>query len=458
MWIALLVTWGLGVAVVRLIFRGWRLSLTLWPLVAALGLGVGYVSLAAARYWGFLAGITSSAVWTWLELAALTGIGVFSFVARKPREVQTLEMRGQVSNGILVALFVMAVVAQSFALGFCFQRAFEATPHGMWDAWGFWNTRARMLFLASEHWQEAFNAAVPHPDYPPLLPLTVVRFWEWQQEASTSSPFFTSIAFTALNALLLLAILSLTRNVTQGLLAVIVLLSSEFVVRWGAAQYADLPLAFYYLAATSCALMAMKQPAATKPWFAMLGLMLGAAAFTKNEGVPLMVMGLSLASGALIWKRRWLDWGALSLGAVPLLATQVVFKLHVRENNDLFERPISNAWPQIFAADRHLLIGQAMYEMFITDWAPWLIVLAVLGGCRRPQIGRFGVLALVLPLVGILLVYYLIFLITPHDLSWHLGTSIDRLTLQVWPTALCLFFYVLRTPEEMLSVAKQNEI
>jgi hypothetical protein len=360
------------------------------------------------------------------------------------------------SNVIFVVLLSIAVVVQSSVLAFCFERAFEGTPHGMWDAFGFWNTKARMLFLAGEHWPEAFNAAIPHPDYPPFLPLTVVRFWEWQQDASTFVPFFTSIAFSALNSLLLLAVLGVTRNVTQGLLAMLVLGSSEIFARWGAAQYADIQLAFYYLAATSCALMALQPAAAIKPWLGMLGLMLGAAALTKNEGLPLMIIGLSLASGALLWKRRWLDWRALISGALPLIATLVAFKLHVRENNDLFERPISAAWMQIFVAERHLMILRAMYAMFTTDWGPWLIALGVLGGCRRAGIGGFGVLALVLPLVGILIMYYLIYLITPHDLSWHLGTSIDRLALQVWPTTLLLFFYFLRTPEEMLAKAKEE--
>ena len=47
--------------------------------------------------------------------------------------------------------------------------------------------------------------------------------------------------------------------------------------------------------------------------------------------------------------------------------------------------------------------------------------------------------------------YYAVYLLTPHDLNWHLSTSIDRLTLQVWPGFLFALFYFVRTPEEVLA-------
>ena len=43
-----------------------------------------------------------------------------------------------------------------------------------------------------------------------------------------------------------------------------------------------------------------------------------------------------------------------------------------------------------------------------------------------------------------LLGYLAIYLITPHDLSWQLGTALDRNVLQIFPSFLFLFFISLK--------------
>jgi hypothetical protein len=60
-------------------------------------------------------------------------------------------------------------------------------------------------------------------------------------------------------------------------------------------------------------------------------------------------------------------------------------------------------------------------------------------------------------ILGILFVYYVLYLITPFDLDWHLATSLDRLILQVWPAVVFLFFYHARTPREVLASASGSE-
>ncbi|MCJ7433636.1 MAG: hypothetical protein MUO77_09130, partial [Anaerolineales bacterium] len=43
-----------------------------------------------------------------------------------------------------------------------------------------------------------------------------------------------------------------------------------------------------------------------------------------------------------------------------------------------------------------------------------------------------------------LLGYLAIYLITPHDLAWQLGTALDRNVLQIFPSFLFLFFISLK--------------
>src|SRR5262249_18352220 len=55
---------------------------------------------------------------------------------------------------------------------------------------------------------------------------------------------------------------------------------------------------------------------------------------------------------------------------------------------------------------------------------------------------RFGA-AFAIPAVTLLtmvLGYYFVYITTPHDLAWHLQSSLDRLFMQLWPSFVFTFF------------------
>jgi len=54
---------------------------------------------------------------------------------------------------------------------------------------------------------------------------------------------------------------------------------------------------------------------------------------------------------------------------------------------------------------------------------------------REPGIAM-AIITLALTLAG----YFAIYLITPYDLYWHLRFSLNRLFLQLWPSAIFIFF------------------
>jgi len=53
---------------------------------------------------------------------------------------------------------------------------------------------------------------------------------------------------------------------------------------------------------------------------------------------------------------------------------------------------------------------------------------------------RASVAAILITLAG----YFLIYVITPYDLYWHLRFSLNRLFLQLWPSVIFLCFLRLR--------------
>ena len=56
--------------------------------------------------------------------------------------------------------------------------------------------------------------------------------------------------------------------------------------------------------------------------------------------------------------------------------------------------------------------------------------------CEASPAIRASALALALTLGG----YFFIYLITPYDIYWHLRFSLNRLLLQLWPSAIFLYF------------------
>jgi len=50
--------------------------------------------------------------------------------------------------------------------------------------------------------------------------------------------------------------------------------------------------------------------------------------------------------------------------------------------------------------------------------------------------------------LAVALGYFFAYVLTPLDLTWHLGTALGRLYLHLWPSLIFLLLIVLRTPEE----------
>jgi len=53
--------------------------------------------------------------------------------------------------------------------------------------------------------------------------------------------------------------------------------------------------------------------------------------------------------------------------------------------------------------------------------------------------------------------YFAIYLITPHDLIWHLRTAMDRLIFHLTPAAALLVFLAVRTPGEIVNGLRESK-
>lgn len=338
------------------------------------------------------------------------------------------------------ALFLAAVACALLAV---------RLPHGEWDAWAVWNQRARFLFRAGSGWRDAFSDDLSwsQTGYPLLLPLSVARLWTYSGE-TTLAPSVVAAMFTLAAPAALAGAVAGTTRPLAGAVAGLLLLGTPGFLIWGAAQYADVPVAALFAGGLAAWVWAERSGDRRRSAaLALGGLLLGLAAWTKNEGLVAaaaaiaartaltargrgaraalrdlcpIVAGLALPAAA---------WVAFHLGVVPDVMPRLPPWV---PRTPLRQRALDpDRWLAVLSATVRAMPGAALGIPLL---APLLA--ALLGARARGVLRSPAVLAAVL-VYG---VHLAMFATTPWPLAWHLETAAERLLLQPWPALLLGLF------------------
>jgi hypothetical protein len=421
--------------------RLWRESTpqALWfKLFLGLPLGLGLWSLG---YFLWIWVGLNKTIFPWLELAVSIVLTILVIPSLKLL-FAPLNLRSLRSPFYLVFLLVMFATAVLFGL------QLYMSPHGHEDAWFIWNLNARFIYLAQD-WRIIYAPNGPgwHPDYPLLVSLNTVFGWVILGQDTPRIQMAVTALFTLVLPGILFSGLSLIKDKKQAVLATIVLLASPTVINYGVSQQADIPLAGYVL--TSLVLAALYFKIQNSKLLLLAGLTIALTAWAKNEGFLFILINFVLMSAFLIVLRQSQALKEYAIGiAIPFLVI-LLFKLTQPVSNDLFEQ---NTLPQLLDGERYRLI---LFTFFGTiaklgRWTPFSLaaILVVYGllvwfDYSESLIVKYIGLTLLLQMFG----YFVIYLLTPHDLAWHLKTSLERLLVQIFPTALFLFFYATKSPD-----------
>jgi hypothetical protein len=331
-------------------------------------------------------------------------------------------------------------------------------PHGGWDAWAIWNMRARFLFRAGSQWPDVFSVVLgwSHPDYPLLVSGNVARVWNAIGRDATAVPIALAFIFTFSTVGLMVCSLSRIKSNSIGLLAGMVLIGFVRFFRNGASQQADIPFAFYVLAVIACFYLGEQDQEMSREYFLLSGLLSGFAAWTKNEGLLLIlsVMAAHLVATVPIkgWKCYSQELLPYLLGVFPMLMLIAYFKSAVVPPNDLVAgQGISSTLSRISDGSRYALVAKAYISTFgeliksrILIFPLSILLLGIAWPRRHGRSVIFAATALFLMLSG----YSVVYITTPHDLEWHLSTSVERLFIHILPASIFLFFSLLRTDGE----------
>jgi hypothetical protein len=472
-----------GLAIAFLI--GFALVAAFWPvqrqrwadaafrlaLASGIGLGVSsaslFLTLSVFGKWGGLSFLTDSVIllvtlfaW-WLESRRSQHV-------RLTTSSQSAASATQLSLGLaFTAAFALAIV--------CFGRLSAQRPHGGADAVYIWNLHARFLFRGQDSWTDMFSpllanykssmvtGPVSKPDYPLLVPASIARLWNYAGGETLFAPALIAGVFTFVTAVLLTSVLARSRSTTQGLLAGLVLLGTRAFVKSGAFQYADVPLAFFFLA--TLALLYLYDYSQENGFLLLAGGTASLGAWTKNEGLMLLIVILfvrfvanqrSLAPRAMLHSNV-----GFFVGMAPLLATDIYFKVRFAPANDMVAgQGLHAIAARVVTLSRYVIVGKAFASQARSfgDWfVPILLVLAfyalLVGVNSRGGDERSAQLMPLVTVLVAIICYFFVYIGTPHQLAWHLGTSLDRLLLQLWPSALFGLFLLLNTLEEAMTTS-----
>jgi hypothetical protein len=194
----------------------------------------------------------------------------------------------------------------------------------------------------------------------------------------------------------------------------------------------------------------------------LAGMTAGLSAWTKNEGF-LFLIAVLVSRFVVTVPRNGLrpylrQMRFFAAGVIPILLVVLFFKMTISAHSGLL---LPDEGPSFIAKVTDLSRYRTILEYFIrlglgfgnspSSVVPLLAFYVLLLGIRLEEKQKASIAGSLIA-VGIMLVgYFMIYVISPRDLAWHLVTSLDRLYSQLWPSFIFIVFMIVRTPEQALA-------
>ena len=451
--LGIFVPWAIGALALRFVWPVAQATACLHALRGAIAffLGAGIVSLLTCFALVVFRGLDGRL--PLLELGTLAVLAIASWLRPATSE-------GDSSRSDIVTLSVgaLGVAIAAFAI-LVLQARTRAFPHGDLEAWTIWNAHARSLYFGGEDWRSGFLevAGLGHPQAPLLVSAMVSQLWCWIGEADARASATLAMLATMATAVAVFGAAGTLRGPLVGWIAGIAWFGSGTVVSHMAAQGADIPSSALGLGAVVCLVLARLRPE-QESLTALAGLLAAAVAWTKPEGLVLLVVTTLVALCS-----SWRHVVAFLFGTIPFGVALAWFALTVAPPGGLVSTLRELPWAERCNDVERL---QSTAERFLDELArsgspeshggwqglgalPILALAAAIGFwfTRRGE-GRQAVLPLAVfgLALGVHFVLHMVLRsvlpsVLPAELAWSRHMSVEGTMLQLWPIAilgLCL--------------------
>lgn len=458
------------IAIILISLAGYFVVASLLPVKGVTGLllcgslaplvGIGLSSITAFFSALVFDGLSLEAlVVDFLMLCAIILIAIWHTMNNKTESVEFTQQESAGQEQLLLyGLIGLVVLSLLRSLVEFYFHAME-NPHGWWDAKMIWNSRARFLFHPEVGLSHPFTVdPFGHADYPLLIPLTVTQLWNLAGDKTLAAPQIIGVVFYLSSIAMLFTTLLILRGWTVACFGVIVLSQTGMLAQQSAWQLADVPLAAFYLASVSC-LVISKEFAPLKLRMILLGgFFAGCAAWTKNEGIVFagIVFTSFLTQFMFAGKKENTDEqsqnrlaslkeaiAAIMAGASFPFVAVLLFKLTLAPQSDLADdQSLATITAKITDLSRYQTVLQGAWLTMVYPQGSMLrallwpglfmVAVSICLGAGPKNLMRNWMPVCIMLLTS--LAYFAVYIISPRDLGWHVGTSISRLAIQLWPT------------------------
>jgi hypothetical protein len=462
--LALAISTITGLVLIRALWPSGKSGRSDWLLQFSLacGFGLGATSLVLFLVLS-VKGSAGRIVELLTDSGLLLGLLAAWFLRPKAPAALSVEWRTQESRVSFLWGSALALALASTFVSFILVS--RRAPHGSWDGWSIWNLHARFLFRGGQFWKDTFSPLLDYykPDYPLLIPASVVRLWTYTNHEVLFAPALVAATLTFAVALLTTSAVARLRGSKQGILAGLLVLGTPAFVDLGASQCADVAVAFFFLA--TLALFCLNDCLGhNRGYLALSGIAAGMAAWAKNEGLMLLLVVLAvriaLSFRTLRFRGLVRQHTPFVAGLTPVILPILYFKARLVPTNDMVAgQGLHATLDRLVSLSRYKITGKAFVHetLFFGGWfAPIILVLAfyaLLVGFSDNAKFQKAVTAPVLALAASGVGYFFVYILTPHDVAWQLKWSLERVFMQLWPAAIFAVFVLLRTPDEAITGA-----
>lgn len=296
--------------------------------------------------------------------------------------------------------------------------------HGVWDAWAMWNMHAKYLTDA-DNWLTLFkNTEAAHTDYPLLLPANIAFFNKLTGENNLLLITYIFHLITTICIPVLIFIQTQNKNILFAAIGLFWLSISEYYITIASYQLADNLIAFFLL----CAMIAADNCEADKKHITISTAMLGLCMWTKNEGIMLSLLFV------LFYRKEFFQKAHIKYSltgfALPII-TLLVFKTFYAPSNDIVSGQGDNTIQKLLTLNRYDTIYTAIKKLVLENYyaLTCLMALHILIRVITKRLPDKRILFI----LSACCAYFLVYVITPLDLNWHLFTSLNRIIHQIIP-------------------------
>jgi hypothetical protein len=451
---------------------GWLVVLILWPspyrqdwllkMSIALAVGLGIVSCLYFA-WNLYLRPRSKAYFL-VEFLILCALLFLTWKQRNEKKTQPLLFSSQNLlnrfDRIFLGVFFLALLIAG--VNFVLQTLMQ--QHGIQDAWNIWNMRARFIFRGGPGWTDIFSQKLywlNHSDYPFLVTAGTARAWSFIGNETTLAPAIQAALYALSLVGLIFSAVRAKSGFRQGVISALILVCTPFFARLAGWQIADVPLALFFTASVFLFILIIENPQ-QHGLFVLFGLCVGLAAWTKNEGISWLILCLSVFILTRLVEHKPIriilrESRSIGIGLAIPVAVLIVLKIFLAPAGDLFSDQTTNSiLEKIMDPQRYILTisygikalaGYSPIGLFVLPTIPILLVYLFIFFPQKEDRSRLRLL--IFPVVVVLiqgLMYLAIYVITPHDLIWHLRTAVDRLIFHVTAPILLLIFLATRPP------------